>query len=115
MLKLLNGAFNMDKENSLIKKCPLLRKINSSTRIRPETPDLLKNLMKPPNNFDTSSSSSVSNISDAFEEIHKGGRFCTYPKTNKKLSKIDYDKITFQQFTNKFRATMNSLRNDMKV
>lgn len=114
MLKLLSNFFNMDKEDTVSEKNPLLRRISSSTK-RPETPDLLKNLIKSPEHFDSSTTSSTSNISDAFEEIHKGGLFCTYPKLSKKLSKTDYDKLTFQKFTNKFRTAMSSSRKELEV
>lgn len=108
----------MDKADTttsnVSEKIPLLRRINKSTK-RSETPDLLKDLIKTNRTIDSTSSSSTSIISDPFEDIHKGNLFCIYPRLSKKLSRIDYDKLTFQKFTDKFRAAMSSTRNELKV
>lgn len=116
MLKLLNVKYNMEnKVKKSIRNWPKLRKINSSTKMRPETPDLLKNLMKSSDNIELKSSSSKSDISDAFEELHNDGLFRSYPKIDKNLTKIDYDKLTLQKFTKKFRTTMSNLRKELMV
>lgn len=93
---------------------PLLSKITEKTKCRLETPESIRKYLMPVQELDLSDSYSQSDVSDAFDELHKDS-FLSRVEGQKPISKLEADRLTMAQFTEDFKNTALEIRKELEV